>query len=242
MVMVIAECGVNHNGDEATAYKLIDAAVEAGADVCKFQLFKPEGNREPYKWLCLPLDAYPRINSYCKERGIGFACTAFDAESLGWLLKNTDMAFVKISSGQDIATLDKPIAGGKFYVNDFSWKADFSNLVVIQSLALENRAPKNRVIRERLHHWQYLHVIPEYPTIPEHAHLKCMVDDRLDGLSDHSGDIFMPLAAVALGAKIIECHITLDKNQEGPDHKSSLTPQQFKEMVRGIHAIEKGLA
>ncbi len=229
MTLIIAECGVNHNGDEATAYKLIDAAVEAGADVAKFQLFKPEGAREQYARLCLPLEAYPRLDVYCKKMGIKFACTAFDAESLRWLLANTEMAFVKISSGEHEN-------------EELLMAADRSGLPVIQST------------RKGTSTWgrkSHLFVVSEYPTPPEHADLKYFKDmvyalqgrDDLDdvGLSDHSGDIFMPLAAVALGAKIIESHITLDKNQDGPDHTSSLTPEQFNEMVRGIRIIERGL-
>lgn len=222
MTLIIAECGVNFQGDEQHAYKLIDAAIDAGADVAKFQLFKPEGPREPYKWLCLPLDAYPRLSAYCKAMGVKFACTAFDAESLWWLLKNTDMAFVKISSGERDNTRLLQVA-------------DESGLPVIQSVKSWNMA----IDREK-RGWNYLHVVALYPTPPEHADIRAV--EQRDGLSDHSGDIFMPLAAVALGAQIIECHITLDKEQDGPDHKASLTPEQFKEMVRGIRAIEKGLA
>lgn len=229
-VLIIAECGINHNGDEATAYKLIDAAVEAKADVAKFQLFKAEGARKHLKHLCLPLDAYIRLNDYCKSKGIGFACTAFDAESLEWLLTNTEMAFVKISSGE-------------WRNSDLLEKASGSGLPVIQSIkegayCMGYAASKT---------WNLLWVVPEYPTPPEHAVLKELSPDEYgfsyySGLSDHSGEIFAPLAAVALGAEIIECHLTLDKSQEGYDHSSSLNPEQFKELVRGIRIIEKGLS
>lgn len=222
-VLIIAECGINHNGDEATAYKLIDAAVDAGADVCKFQLFRPEGPRAQYAHLCLPLEAYPKLNKYCSARGMKFACTAFDADLLEWLLANTEMAFVKISSGE--------------WANEELLQiALFSKLPVIQSVKSDSICPP------MLGDWRYLHVVPEYPTLPEHANLRRLLSPWCSGLSDHSGDIFMPLAAVAMGAQIIECHITLDKNQDGPDHTSSLEPQQFKQMVDGIRAIEKGLA
>lgn len=222
MVMVIAECGVNHNGDEATAYKLIDAAVEAGADVAKFQLFKAEGSRAHLGRLTLPLGAYPRLAERCKRKGIKFACTAFDPESLEWLLANTEMAFVKISSGE----------GWNVDLIDAAYKSD---LPIIQSIR-DGGANLGGFGDKKL-----LHVVSEYPTPPERADLKRVNDPHISGLSDHSGDIFMSLAAVALGAEIIECHITLDKNQDGPDHKASLDPQQFKELVRGIRAIEKGL-
>ena len=232
-VLIIGEIGVNHNGDEATAYKLIDAAVDAGADVCKFQKFKPVGTREPYAWLCLPDEAYPRLSDYCKSKGVGFACTAFEADDLEWLLKNTEMAFVKISSGE---------WGNKMLLHTALHTALYSKLPVIQSLT-ELSLKSLPTLEDCLlgAQWSHLWVVAEYPTPPEHAKIK-QVSAWYDGLSDHSGDIFMPLAAVALGAQIIECHITLDKEQPGPDHKASLEPHQFKEMVRGIRAIEKALA
>lgn len=219
MTLIIAEIGINHDGSEEKAIKLIDAALEAGADVCKFQLFKPELQGEHLRTVAFDRRQIGLMEITCKQKGIKFACTAFDADSLDWLLKNTDMAFVKIGSGQ---WNDKNIIN----------KAKSSGLPVIQSI-------KKGVYKYWIEGWKYLHVAPIYPTPPEQADLLRL--RGFDGLSDHSGDIFMPLAAVALGAKIIECHITLGKNQEGYDHKASLEPQQFKEMVRGIRAIEKGL-
>jgi N,N'-diacetyllegionaminate synthase len=218
-VLVIAEIGVNHGGSEAEAYKLIDAAVEAGADVAKFQYFQPVGGREQYKHLCLPEKAYKRINKYCKSKGIKFACTAFDQETLKWLLKNTQMAFVKISSGERLN-------------EDLLQVADKAGIPVVQSIPHGDFKYNDR---------KKLHVVPLYPTPASYANLMRVNEMHCSGLSDHSGDIFMPLAAVAMGAKYIECHITLDKEQDGPDHKASLDPAQFKEMVRGIRIIEKGL-
>lgn len=243
MVMVIAECGINHGGSEEVAYKLIDAAVAAGADVTKFQLFKPVGTREQYAYLCLPLDSYPRLNAYCKEKGIGFACTAFEAESLKWLLVHTQMALVKIGSGEikGLYNCDKK--------KRLVLEAAISGLPVIFSTGGVNLNDFGcaRFLLEKCK-YSILHCVSEYPTAPQQADLS-MLRKMSDfvcpgieiGLSDHSGDIFMPLAAVALGAQIIESHITLDKEQEGPDHKASLNPDQFKEMARGIRAIEKGL-
>lgn len=219
--LVIAEIGINHNGSESTAYQLIDAAIYAGADIAKFQLFKPELQGEHLRSVAFTRPQIKLMELYCRHRTIKFACTAFDADSLDWLLKNTDMAFVKISSGQ--------WDNGQLLAT-----AEISKLKVIQSITPDTEY-------DWRHGWSYLHVIAEYPTKPEHAELEFMVDRGLSGLSDHSGDIFMPLAAVALGAKIIECHITMSKEQEGYDHKASLTPAQFKEMVRGIRAIEEGL-
>lgn len=226
--LVIAECGVNHNGSEEEAYKLIDAAVYARADVAKFQIYKPElltddiGKLEMLQSLLLTREAYVRLWQYCKDAGIGFACTAFDADSLRFLLDSTNMEFVKISSGQGANEALIEVA-------------ENAGMMVIQSIP-----PPRRNLRFN-YGWRYLHVVPLYPTTPEEANLQILQCSWCSGLSDHSGDIFMPLAAVALGAQIIECHITLNKNADGPDHKASLDPIQFKEMVRGIRAIEQGL-
>lgn len=231
-VLVIAECGVNHNGSIEAAYQLIEQSVIAGADVCKFQLFDADilgkDNKEYYtllKPLELSKDAIFELSEYCKQQHIGFACTAFDAESLTWLLEHTKMEFVKISSGQ--------------WNNKKLIKlAEDSKLPVIQSLPIMDDKP----LRVKAYtDWKYLHVVPQYPTTPENAKLWRVGEWWCSGLSDHSGDIFMPLAAVGMDAQIIESHITLNKNQEGPDHKASLEPHQFKEMVRGIRAIERGL-
>jgi N,N'-diacetyllegionaminate synthase len=222
-VLIVAEIGINHNGSESTAKWLIDAAIEAGADVAKFQLFKPELQGEHLRSVAFSREQILRMESYCTSMGIKFACTAFDADSLKWLLANTKMAFVKIGSGQ---ARDK----------DIIYAAIRSQKPIIQSVKAGEMG-KYRGNPD----WSHLHVVDKYPTPSMMANLNRMVQLEYNGLSDHSGDIFMPLAAVALGAKIIECHITLDKNQEGYDHKSSLTPGQFKKMVRGIRAIEKGL-
>ena len=221
-VLIIAEIGINHNGSEEEAYKLIDAAIESGADVAKFQLFDPEIYGGRIRHLALSREQIKRMAEYCYGK-IEFACTAFDADNLRWLLANTEMRFIKISSGKgdDLELIDV---------------AENAGMQVIQSI----KNPQNNL--RFCQGWRYLHVVPEYPTLPENAKLEIVKKDWCSGLSDHSGDIFMPLAAVALGAKIIECHFTMSKDQEGFDHKASLEPHQFKEMVRGIRAIEKGIA
>lgn len=222
-VLVIAECGINHNGSEEEAYKLIDAAVESGADVAKFQLFDSEIYNGKIRHLALSREQIKRLAEYCNGK-IGFACTAFDADNLRWLLANTKMEFVKISSG-------------KHDDEDIANVAHDSDLMVIQSI--DSRIFHYKPVERD---WHLLHVVPIYPTPPEQANIQVVQRSWCSGLSDHSGDIFMPLAAVALGAKIIECHITMSKEQEGFDHKASLEPQQFKEMICGIRAIEKGIA
>jgi N,N'-diacetyllegionaminate synthase len=239
-VLVIAECGVNFQGDEEHAYRLIDAAIAAKADVCKFQLYKPElltTREEPEKYLMLKSlllerDAYVRLYQYCAAHHIGFACTAFDADSLQFLLGNTKMEFVKISSGQ---------WQNKHLLN----AAKNSGLRIIQSMkegALRFFDGDERYYgKNNAWHWAHIHVVPQYPTPPEKAKLRELENIWCRGISDHSGDIFIPLAAVALGAQIIESHITLNKSQSGPDHKASLEPHQFAEMVRGIRCIEKAL-
>jgi N,N'-diacetyllegionaminate synthase len=220
MVLVIAEIGVNHNGDYDTCIALVDAAIACGADVAKFQLFNPKLVDSSIGWLALDHSEIRALDNYCRGK-IKFACTAFDVESLKWLLANTDMHFVKISSGK--------------WNDDKMLKIAYnSRKMVIQSISQGNADRLNT-------RWHYLHVVPEYPTPPNRANLKRVTNKWCSGFSDHSGDIFMPLAAVAMGAEIIECHITMDKGQDGPDHLASLEPHKFKEMVRGIRAIEQGL-
>jgi N,N'-diacetyllegionaminate synthase len=231
-VLIVAEAGVNHRGSEMIAIKLIDSALLAKADVVKFQLYKPElltTREEPEKYLMLKSlllehEVYVRLYQYCVAHHIGFACTAFDADSLQFLLDNTKMEFVKISSGQ-------------WQNKELLKLAASCGLPVIQSVAHHSHMcslPHDN--------WRYLHAVPQYPTLPENAKLSAVKNLWCSGLSDHSGDIYTPIAAVALGAQIIESHITYSKFEVGPDHKASLEPHQFSEMVRGIRAIEKALA
>lgn len=240
VTMVIAEIGVNHNGDENIAYNLIDASIRAGANCVKFQLYKPEmlaepgEKREMLERLLLPLDAYSRLSAYAKANGVGFSCTAFDTESLGFLMASTDMAFIKIASPsvhndallKAVAWCKKPII------------VSTAGATIWQLCHAEGLLAGNKI--------SFLHCVGEYPTPPEKANLKRMLDlkcmHRPIGLSDHSGDIFVPLAAVAMGAEIVECHLTADKNQDGPDHKASLDPAQFRQMVDGMRTIEKAMA
>jgi N,N'-diacetyllegionaminate synthase len=227
-VLIIGEIGVNHGGNYYTAFDMIGDAKHVGVDVVKFQMYdaaKLAKDSATYEMLCrlsLPRAAHKELAQECKRQNIGYACTGFDADSLDWLLDNTDMDFVKIPSGQ---------AGNL----DLLKMAEISGKMVIQSIKEDTS-----LFKFNGENWKYLWVVPEYPTPPEHAQLREV--SSYDGISDHSGEIFVPLAAVALGAKIVECHFTMDKDLEGPDHKASLTPTQFTDLVRGIRIIEKAMA
>lgn len=260
-VTIIAEAGVNHNGSIEIAKQLIDKAVEAGVDVIKFQTFKAEklvsksAKQAEYqkknigikaddsqynmlKKLELSERAHFELISYCKERGIRFFSTAFDLDSIDFL-HSLKLGFWKIPSGEitnypyikKIAQYHEPviISTGMCEISDIS--------------AAINVLLKNGVQRNQL---TILHCNTEYPTPFEDVNLLAMqqIKDEYQvavGYSDHTKGIEVPIAAVALGASIIEKHFTLDKNMEGPDHKASLEPEELKTMVSAIRNIEKAL-
>ena len=238
-VLVISEIGVNHGGSESEAHSLIAEAKVSGADCVKLQLFKPElfpaSQQKMLEKLQLPLQSYKNLNKYCSVIGMKFAVTAFDCDSLEWLLKNTNMAFIKIASP---SIHDKKL---------LAVAATAKKPIVISTGMCEY---KDMTAAERILRGcdiTFLWCVSQYPTPSEKARLKKMIDlkrmmQRPVGISDHSGDIFVPLAAVAMGAKTVECHLTMSKDLLGPDHKSSLEPQQFKQMVTGIRILEKALA
>ncbi len=251
---VIAEAGVNHNGDINLALKLIDAAVGAGVDCIKFQTFKAEnlvsskaqkaeyqkkttGSSESQldmiKKLELSYNDFSLIHNYCKQKNIDFASTPFDMESIEYL-KTIDMPFWKISSGEitnlpylvEIAKTKQPIIMSTGMCE--LWEIDEAMQV------LKENGSSDIVL---------LHCNTEYPTPFEDVNLLAMnvLKERYDvkvGYSDHTVGIEIPIAAVALGATIIEKHFTLDKTMEGPDHKASLEPQELKAMVDAIRNVE----
>ena len=234
-VLVISEIGVNHNGSEIQAYKLIDAAILAGADVCKFQLFKPElypkDKQEMLDSLLLSRDALVRIFIYCKRHNVKFACTAFDADSLEFLLRNTDMPFIKIASPSvSNDSLMAVAAKAKKPVVISTGSSDLTQLYKVE------KSLRGCDIT-------FLYCVSKYPTSLGDVHLKRMLYlktmQRPYGISDHSANIAVPLAAVTLGASVVECHFTMDRKQTGPDHLSSLEPTEFKSMVQGIRTIER---
>ena len=255
-VYIIAEAGVNHNGSFALACKLVDAAKKAGADCIKFQTFKAKNlvsknaekadyqkkttggssQQEMLKKLELSYDEFLQLKEYCKKVGITFLSTPFDFASIDFL-NSIDMEFWKIPSGE-VTNLPYLVALAKT-----------RKPIVMSTGMCEMKEIETAVAVLK----QYgtteitlLHCNTEYPTPFEDVNLKAMQSMRDAfgievGYSDHTKGIEVPIAAVALGATVIEKHFTLDRNMEGPDHKASLEPQELAAMVSSIRNIEKAL-
>lgn len=259
--MIIAEAGVNHNGSLELAKQLIDKAVEAGVDYVKFQTFKASklvtkaakqaeyqqknigkegGNQyQMLKKLELSPADHEVLIAYCKEKGIKFFSTAFDFDSIEYL-HSLNLGLWKIPSGE-ITNYPflKRIAAYNEKTILSTGMCDMDDV-----RAAVNALYKNGLSKENL---VLLHCNTEYPTPFEDVNLKAMDALRKEfgvevGYSDHTKGIEVPIAAVALGAKVIEKHFTLDRNMEGPDHKASLEPDELKAMVLAIRNIEKALA
>ena len=258
-VLIIAEAGVNHNGDIDIAKKLVDVAAESGADIVKFQTFKSENcvsrnaqkaeyqlqttNKQEsqldmIKKLELDLETHNILISYCKQKNIEFLSTPFDMESVD-LLHNLGLEIFKIPSGE-ITNLPYLRKIGK-YNKQVILSTGMANLGEIESAiaVLVDSGTKRENIT-------LLQCNTEYPTPFADVNLKAMKSLKKAfhlpvGYSDHTPGIAIPLAAVGMGAKVIEKHFTLDKNMEGPDHKASLEPCELKAMVQGIREIELAL-
>ncbi len=256
-VFIIAEAGVNHNGDLELAKKLVDAAVEAGADVVKFQTFKAEklvcknaekadyqkettdtseSQFEMLKKLELTEEMHTQLLSYCKEKGILFLSTPFDVESVDYLT-GLGMDIMKIPSGEitNYPYLRKVAQTGKKVILS-TGMSDIEEVKAAVAV-LKEYGSKDIAV---------LHCNTEYPTPYADVNLNAMLvlRDELGieiGYSDHTQGIEIPIAAVAMGAKIIEKHFTLDKTMDGPDHKASLEPHELKEMVSAIRNVEAAL-
>lgn len=255
--LIIAEAGVNHNGDLATALKLCDAAKAAGADVVKFQTWQTEaiitktvaqadyqkentGIQESQfdmlKRLELSFDKFKKIKEYCDSIGIAFASTADDANSLDFLV-SIGIPFIKIGSGE---------IGNVSYLRYMGSK----KLPVVLSTGMSSLAD----IDTSIHALQsggatditLLHCTTSYPCTIENVNLRAMDTIRSAfklpvGYSDHTLGNAVAIAAVAMGASVIEKHFTLDKDMDGPDHRASSTPAEFKEYVQAIRNIENAL-
>lgn len=260
-IIIIAEAGVNHNGDIDLARRLIDAAAEAGADFVKFQTFKAKnlvsesamkadyqkkntGEADPsqYKMLKkLELDeaAHIELKAYCETKGIRFLSSAFDEVSIDFLDK-LGIEIFKIPSGeitnkpylQHIAQKGKPIIMS-------TGMADLEEVKAAIAVLLGEKLNKKKIT--------VLHCNTEYPTPMEDVNLKAMltIQNELDvkvGYSDHTLGIEIPIAATALGAIVIEKHFTLDRNMPGPDHKASLEPAELKSMITAIRNVELAIS
>lgn len=253
-VCIIAEAGVNHNGDFDLAREMVDVAKEAGVDYVKFQTFIPEklvsksaekaqyqkdatGNTETQlqmlQKLTLSEANFIKLKEYCDQIGIGFISTPFDLESIDFL-HAFHMDFWKIPSGEvtNLPYLEKIAKTG---------------MRVVMSTGMCNAEEIREAIevleKNGVKEIELLHCNTQYPTPYEHVNLKAMqtisdMTGKKVGYSDHTQGIEVSIAAVAMGATIIEKHFTLDKNMEGPDHKASLDPTELKEMVSSIRNIE----
>lgn len=255
--IIIAEAGVNHNGDIKLAKRLVDEAKLAGADIIKFQTFisdkvvsknaekaeyqknnlkKEENQLEMVRKLELSFEEFEKIYAYCKEKDIKFMSTAFDFDSIEFLDK-IGMDIWKVPSGEitnlpyliKIANLHKPV----ILSTGMSSMEEIRKCIQILK---ENGSGEITV----------LHCTTEYPAPFQDVNLKAMITIKDEfgvkvGYSDHTLGIEVPIAAVALGATVIEKHFTLDRNMEGPDHKSSLEPSELKNMVDCIRNVELAL-
>ena len=256
-VCVIAEAGVNHNGDVGLAKQMIEAAASAGADYIKFQTFKAEklvvgsagkadyqkkntGSDESQLQMLrkveLTQDDFSQLKAYCDKSDIGFISTPFDMDSIDFL-ETLNMDFWKIPSGEvtnypyllRIAGTGKPV------------------VMSTGMCDVDEIAEAVRVLSENgCHDIKLLHCNTMYPTPYEDVNLRAMLTLREEfrvpvGYSDHTLGIEVPIAAVAMGAVVIEKHFTLDKSMEGPDHKASITPDELKQMVCSIRNIEMSL-
>lgn len=257
--IIIAEAGVNHNGDIRLALQLIELAGKAGADYVKFQTFNTkklvtelakkadyqsnisndtENQFQMLQKLELPLASYKDLVAAAKDSGVGFLSTAFDIESLNFLLE-LEMDFIKIPSGEItnfpflryVGGLQKKIllSSGASSLKDIGY-----------ALSILQRFGTN------LDDITVLHCTSAYPAPYQELNLLALNEISTEfgvrvGYSDHSEGITIAIGAVALGARVIEKHFTLDQNMEGPDHKASVNPQELSEMIAGIRRIDSAL-
>jgi len=258
-VFIIAEAGVNHNGNIDLAKRLIAVAAEAGADAVKFQTFKAdnlvskkaqkakyqkettnaeESQYEMIKKLELDVGTHKELMVYCAKKHIMFLSTPFDHDSID-LLHKLGLEIFKIPSGEitnlpylrHIGRLNKKIILS-------TGMADMGEIEDALDVLTEAGTGRNKIT--------VLHANTMYPTPMEDVNLRAMqtIGDAFDvrfGYSDHTLGIEVDIAAVAMGASVIEKHFTLDKTMEGPDHKASLEPEELKAMVKSIRNIELAL-
>lgn len=285
MTLVIAEAGVNHNGDENLAFELIDIAKSAGADIVKFQLFKAEklttkkaeladyqkknisndllqSQYDMLQKLELSPSVFLRLAEYCSTQGIEFLSTAFDTESLDFLVYELGIKKLKVASGEltnapfllkhartgkdiilstGMSTLPEIkealgiIAFGYLNIDGYPSKA------LISEIMKSNEA--SEIISQRV---TLMHCTSAYPAPIDQLNLLAMqsLSDEFKtriGYSDHSDGIFISPIAVAMGASVIEKHFTKSKEMKGPDHQASIEPDELFKMITDIRAVEIGL-
>lgn len=259
--LIIAEAGVNHNGDLQLAKDLVKVAAEAGADVVKFQTFIPENlvtssapkakyqientknnndsQLEMLQQLQLKFEWHDELKTLATELGISFCSTGFDLESIDFLC-DLGIPFLKIPSGE---LTNKPylihIAQKKLPIILSTGMADMKEVEQALNILLQYGANKSEIT--------VLHCTTNYPTPFEEVNLKAMLtmEQQLGvnvGYSDHTNGSEVAIAAVALGAKVIEKHFTLDRNLPGPDHAASLEPNELKYLISAIRNTESALS
>jgi len=255
--LIIAEAGVNHNGNFELAKKLIDEAVRGGADIVKFQTCKAENVISRYadkaeyqkvttgeadsqldmvRKLMLTYEEYGKLKEYCDEKGIEFLSTAFDLPSVDYL-HSIGMKRWKIPSGE-ITNLPLLIKIAKLH-EPIIMSTGMSELKEVEEAV--------RVLKDNgAEDITLLHCTTEYPAPYEDVNLKAMETMREAfglpvGYSDHTKGLEIPVAAVALGACVIEKHFTLSREMEGPDHKASIEPDELKQMVSQIRHVETAI-
>ncbi len=254
--LIIAEAGVNHNGSLEMAKKLAKTAYECGADIVKFQTAKldslvsknanmaeyqkantgqEESQKEMLKKLLLSFEDFQKLAEYCKDIGIQFLSTPFDLESISFLEDKQEIW--KIPSGEitNYPYLVKIAETGKKVILS-------TGMAVIDEISAAIDVLKNHGVADIT----LLHCTTDYPTPIEDVNLRAMLTLREKfglpvGYSDHTQGYEVDLAAVAMGAVVIEKHFTLDRNLPGPDHKASLEPKELKSMVEGIRKIERAM-
>lgn len=256
-VIIIAEAGVNHNGSLELAKEMVCMAKDAGADYIKFQTFIPDklvsryADKAEYQKkaigkeqsqlqmlekLALTFDDFSELKKYCDNQNIGFVSTPFDLESIDFL-ETLNMDFWKVPSGEitNLPYLEKIAHTGRRVIMS-TGMCEMQEIHDAVKILESNGAGKITL----------LHCNTEYPTPFSDVNLRAMLHiahetGKAVGYSDHTVGIEISVAAVALGAAVIEKHFTLDKNMEGPDHKASLDPVELKQMVSAIRNVEAGL-
>jgi len=278
-IYIIAEAGVNHNGENDLVFQLVDAAVQSGADAVKFQTFKAknlvtknaskaqyqkettgksESQYEMLKRLELSFEIHHELISYCRSKKVEFLSTAFDLESLNFLVNDLGIKTLKIPSGEITngpLVLAHAQTGCNLIVSTGMATLDEVEeiLGVISFGLVQGKTPSKAafqhafnsdegraLLREKV---TLLHCTSEYPAPLKDINLNAMLTMKNTfglnvGYSDHSEGIIVPIAAASLGANIIEKHFTLDNTLPGPDHKASLEPEELKNMVDAIRKIE----
>ncbi len=257
-VFIIAEAGVNHNGEINLAKKLIDTAIAAGVDAVKFQTFKPgeitgkyavkvdylaetsdaaESRFELSKKLCLSYENFIILKQYCDQRGIMFLTTPDGFESLDFVVDQLQVPIIKVGSSE---------ANHLEFLTAVAKK----NRPIILSTGMctlgEVETAVNTIRQHTLPELVILHCTSEYPAPYNEVNLRAMVTMAQAlhvpvGFSDHTEGFIAPIAAVALGAQVIEKHFTLDKSLPGPDHKASMNPVELTQLVEAIRTTEKVL-